>query len=107
MTLPPAWEALYRAVNSSPARIGDPGVRDPEAPCEVFDPLPEGVYPSGRGDCMGDGHYLCHECSRLSADSERWPTMPCRRCKRLGRSYDCPVCGGDGEVPHPKFPRPT
>lgn len=103
--LPPAWDALFRAVNNSPQRIGDPGVRDPDAPCDAFDPLPEGKYPNGRGDCMGDGHYLCRECSLLSAESERWPMMLCPQCRHGEHRRWCSLCEGTGEVPHPKFPR--
>jgi len=41
--------------------MGDKGIRDPEAPCERFDPSP---YQIGDGprDCYTDGHYLCREC---------------------------------------------
>lgn len=39
------------------AKLGDPGVRDPTAPCARFEPG------SARyGGCIGDGHYLCQEC---------------------------------------------
>lgn len=41
-------------------RVGDPGVRDPHAPCADFIPgEPNGAL------CLGDGHYLCWECERL------------------------------------------
>lgn len=37
---------------------GTPGVRDVDAPCELF----RLGTPTGTGRCLGDGHYLCHEC---------------------------------------------
>lgn len=40
-------------------RVGDPGVRDPDAPCEHYEPgSPKGTP----HDCDGDGHYLCERC---------------------------------------------
>jgi hypothetical protein len=48
---------------------GVPGVRSVNFPCEHFD----GLTPDGSGDCHSDGHYLCHECSRMSRKSDRWP----------------------------------
>jgi hypothetical protein len=42
-------------------RFGDPGVRDPENPCDHFDPG-ETV---GNPQCYGDGHYMCKECRHL------------------------------------------
>ena len=38
--------------------VGVDGVRDPDAPCDVFVSGVEGV----EGGCMGDGHYICSEC---------------------------------------------
>lgn len=38
--------------------FGAPGVRDPNALCEAFEP----GEPGPRGDCSTDGHYLCDEC---------------------------------------------
>lgn len=39
--------------------VGDPGVRDPHAPCIDFTPgEPCGTL------CLGDGHYLCGECEK-------------------------------------------
>lgn len=35
---------------------GTQGVRDKDAPCELF------VTGVSSGDCEGDGHYLCEEC---------------------------------------------
>lgn len=57
--------------------LGDPGVRDPDAPCDVFKP--------GRpnGDCASDGHYLCDECE------ERMPYLP----ERDGET--CSYCDED------------
>lgn len=47
--------------------LGDPGVRDPSAPCCQYEP---GV-PQGH-ECEGDGHYLCKQCLHLyPADPEK------------------------------------
>lgn len=40
-------------------RVGDPYIRDPEHPCNVFYP----GEPDEGNDCLGDGHYLCYECA--------------------------------------------
>lgn len=53
-------------------RFGQAGVRDPDAPCEAYDPTENAGYlgltitAKGDGDCNSDGHYLCHDCKRLS-----------------------------------------
>lgn len=54
------WSWLVAEANGR-AVVGMPGVRDPENRCDVFQPGTPGVY----GDCGGDGHYVCRECSRL------------------------------------------
>ncbi len=99
------WAILEAEVNGQ-CIVGMPGVRDPEHPCDVFDPLPEGEHPDGRGDCLSDGHYMCRECRRLSARSETWPTKSCPECKALGRVHEgCGTCGGRGEVDATGFER--
>lgn len=65
--LPPAWEALRRAVNGIPT-MGAVGVRDPDHVCEAFD----GKGYDGHGDCDSDGHYLCVDCSLLSKHAPRF-----------------------------------
>jgi hypothetical protein len=40
--------------------VGDPGVRDPDAPCSDYAPGP------GAGDCGGDGHHLCRGCRHFA-----------------------------------------
>jgi len=54
---------------------GTPGVRDVEAPCEVFN-----VGEPGRGDCETDGHYLCVECTEIALHVLR---------RRRGQCEDC------------------
>lgn len=61
------WEELCAHVNGL-TTLGDPGVRDPEHPCEEFD----GRSYDGAGACDSDGHYLCVECSHLSPDAPRF-----------------------------------
>lgn len=74
------WEAadkilaeMYRHLDEKPAKpdtgpvFGQPGVRDPDLPCGAFKPG------APAGDCLGDGHYLCGECSEF--DRARRPTV--------------------------------
>lgn len=105
MTLPPEWDALVRWINNAPPRFGDAGVRDPEYPCDVFDPLPDGVRPDGTGDCRGDGHYMCRECSRFSARSESWPAEECPECPKRGYADGCQRCGDRGMIDQPGWER--
>ena len=51
------------------------GVRDPDAECDVFDPMPNidwlgiRIAAPGTGDCYTDGHYLCFGCRKMSASA--------------------------------------
>lgn len=72
--LPPVWQALVHAIHGRPV-FGQRGVRDPDSPCEEFDPV-EGIDMLGLritapldGDCWTDGHYLCGGCRHLSRNS--------------------------------------
>lgn len=47
-----------------PTVVGEPGVRDTGAPCEMFQ------YGPPTGDCETDGHYMCAECKHLDLKSE-------------------------------------
>ena len=49
-----------RLVQLRAGRLGAPGVRDPDSPCESYDPSERklGVF----ADCETDGHYLCEGC---------------------------------------------
>lgn len=51
---------------------GVPGRRDPEYPCESYEPRTR--LRSDRGSCEGDGHYLCpgccHHASRIEVEDE-------------------------------------
>ena len=38
---------------------GIPGDRDPEAPCDSYDPR---RFTAIFEECIGDGHYLCKQC---------------------------------------------
>ena len=91
--LPPPWQALYEELNGIHT-FALRGVRDTQYPCETFDPTT--TRPTGDGECMGDGHYLCLECSHLSARSERWPCEPCATCAlwSIHDAVSCPTCGG-------------
>lgn len=102
---PPDWDALVRALNEYPPRVGDAGIRDPEYPCAAFDPLPDRVKPTGDGDCHGDGHYMCRECSQLSAVSGHWPTEDCPECPKRNYADGCPRCGDHGVIDQPGWER--
>jgi hypothetical protein len=71
--------AGFRMVYGSerrPDRIGDPGVRDPDAPCSEFEP----GDPDGR--CETDGHYMCRECVHGKF---------CETCDEIEARCECPV----------------
>jgi len=56
----------HHPTEATQGRMGDPGVRDPNARCELFCP----GTPQGRGECLGDGHYLCQECEMWTPEEE-------------------------------------
>lgn len=60
--------AWLRAFGRKPSGVpvGLLGHRDPKARCEFYWPVKN---PSYRGECQGDGHYLCRECERLAYDA--------------------------------------
>jgi hypothetical protein len=71
MTYPPAWAAMVAELNGR-TFVGMPGVRDPDHPCEEYQPTEDadflGVWLTAPGDgaCDSDGHYLCGGCRNLS-----------------------------------------
>ena len=94
-----AWasEALRQAVlAASLEALGVPGRRDPKFPCENFAPGKPG------GDCQGDGHYLCGECSGRESrgvDGQREHDPQCSHLAYLRGEYgsdecDCDAIGG-------------
>lgn len=42
--------------------VGAPGVRDPELPCDSFQPGGTAYGKTATGNCETDGHYLCGTC---------------------------------------------
>jgi hypothetical protein len=60
--------SLQRELDDSGAdlRVGERWLRDPDAPCEAFEP-----GTPGSGDCETDGHYLCEKCSEMSLSALR------------------------------------
>lgn len=63
------WLALFawrRWVKRLPVQkiwpVGVPGHRDPDNPCEFYEPRRQRL--DEWGDCDGDGHYLCDDCCR-------------------------------------------
>lgn len=42
--------------------IGAPHLRDPECPCEDFEPINTAYGNKYNGTCETDGHYMCEKC---------------------------------------------
>jgi hypothetical protein len=68
-----AWAMLEAEVNGR-AYLGAPGVRDPQHPCDLYQPTYATTPRPARavGDCRTDGHYLCTECPEMSAEALEW-----------------------------------
>lgn len=56
------YRQLVKSVKASGKRpVGIPLERDPDAPCEFYEPVKRfGQYRFN--DCETDGHYLCDKC---------------------------------------------
>jgi hypothetical protein len=72
----PAGFRMAYGAERRPERVGDPGVRDPDAPCAEFEP----GEPAGR--CDTDGHYMCRECVHGHF---------CETCGEIDTRCECPV----------------
>jgi hypothetical protein len=71
---------------------GVKGIRDSDAPCEVFDPGP------ASGGCQTDGHYLCIECRELDPKSQ-YANEPCPCWHTLVmEGVICPDCNNTGLI---------
>ncbi len=55
--------------------VGVRGVRDPDSPCDTFEPG------EPAGDCQTDGHYMCHECELAKL---------CETCRQIDDRCECP-----------------
>jgi hypothetical protein len=71
----PAGFRMVYGAERRPGRVGDPGVRDPDAPCTEFEP----GEPAGR--CETDGHYMCRECVHGRF---------CETCGEIDARCECP-----------------
>jgi hypothetical protein len=82
VTLPRAWAELMADINGK-RLFGQRGVRDPEHPCEEFEPVPDidwlglRLAAPGTGHCDSDGHYLCGGCRNLSERGRQERIAPC------------------------------
>jgi hypothetical protein len=94
--VPAPWFDIVAAVNGI-RLFGAPGVRDPDYPCEAFDPVPGPEYAPGDGDCDTDGHYMCLECSRVSIRRVRRSAEQCEDCGVA--LYPYPYLGPDCACP--------
>lgn len=54
------WTWLVAELNGRVV-FGMPRVRDPDHPCDQFEP----GDPSVTNSCQGDGHYMCLECGLM------------------------------------------
>lgn len=79
-----AWNELIAQVNGR-TFFGQPGVRDPDAPCDAFAP----GTPEASGRCSTDGHYMCDEC-RLRATCAGCGQRP-MQCECVGREDEPPA----------------
>ena len=88
-TTPAPWRALVWELQGRPDRLhdgsrlpdGEPGVRDVDAPCDVFEPVGAPYqYSKGTGECDTDGHYLCRECVHISLHEVRRRKGLCQVC---------------------------
>ncbi len=77
------WRALalfaYRRWARAEKRMptGVPGNRDPEHPCEAYDPRP--WLQDDWNTCMTDGHYLCRGCAHRSPAADENPNREDRQ----------------------------
>lgn len=58
-----AWRRAINRLPEAAKPVGLPYNRDPENPCEFYEPRPRRV--NTWADCQSDGHYLCATCCRL------------------------------------------
>ncbi len=81
MAIPPVWRGLVHEVNGGRPPDGLPGIRDVDAPCDVFEPVgAPWEYATGTGDCETDGHYICRECVHISLRAVRRKSDLCEEC---------------------------
>lgn len=52
--------AIWFAKTNNMKPVGIPHQRDPDAPCEFYEPTRR--TPNLWQDCETDGHYLCNKC---------------------------------------------
>jgi hypothetical protein len=97
---PPDWRDLLSELNGR-APDGTPGVRDVDAPCDVYQPVDLPMDADASGDCETDGHYLCADgrsvCRHISERALRRRRDRCEQCGTklvvTGTHLDrCPSC---------------
>lgn len=70
------WDRLIAEINGHPL-VGTDGIRDVNAPCEMF----ENGTPSVGNTCETDGHYVCDDCAHRAT---------CEGCGRRPTHCECP-----------------
>lgn len=103
--VPDIWRDFVWKINEG-NRLPDGmrGIRDVDAPCDVFEPAGEpGEYANGTGECLTDGHYMCVECVHIDLQTLRRRRDECVVCgAKLGKyrgsreecDVHCAACGG-------------
>ena len=56
----------FMRMNDQKPFVGQPALRDPDNPCEAFQP----GKPIGFAECETDGHYLCWTCKHSAKRKE-------------------------------------
>jgi len=80
---PPDWRDLLSELNGR-VPAGTPGVRDADAPCDLYQPEALAMDEDANGDCETDGHYLCADgrsvCMHISREALRRRRERCEDC---------------------------
>lgn len=81
--VPWRWRVLVCELNGGRIPDGEPGIRDVDAPCEMFQPVGEPFEQNDgtdTGTCETDGHYLCTECQHIELRTIRRRRDQCEDC---------------------------
>lgn len=64
------WKISMRLIKHNKEKpMGIPYQRDPDNPCEFYEPNSRGRY--NFDDCESDGHYLCKKCCHKEKEDEK------------------------------------
>ncbi len=97
-TAPPVWRNLLGDLHDEILNLaphppdGTPGIRDWQAPCDVYEPIEIPMDADGYGDCETDGHFLCAEGTSVCALISR---QALRRRRDICEEHGVKLIGGD------------